>query len=51
MAFPGSGRLRVNQILIPATAVIGAWAFYHGEILGHVLQAETDALFHNRKRS
>src|SRR6266403_5685220 len=35
----------INQILIPATAVIAASAFYHGEILGHVLQAETDALF------
>jgi len=41
----------INQILIPATTVIGASAFYHGEILGHVLQAETDALFRNRKRS
>src|ERR1700730_6776422 len=41
----------INQILVPATTVIGASAFYHGEILGHVLQAETDALFRNRKRS
>jgi tRNA(adenine34) deaminase len=41
----------ISQILIPATTVIGASAFYHGEILGHVLQSETDALFRNRKRS
>ena len=41
----------INQILVPATAVIGASPFYHGKILGHVLQAETDALFRNRKRS
>ncbi|HJS84970.1 MAG TPA: nucleoside deaminase [Acetobacteraceae bacterium] len=41
----------INQILIPATAVIGASAFYHGAILGHILQTETDALFRNRKRS
>jgi tRNA(Arg) A34 adenosine deaminase TadA len=41
----------INQILIPATTVIGASPFYHGEILGHVLQADTDALFRNRKRS
>ncbi len=34
----------IDQILIPATAVIGASPVYHGEILGHVLQAETDAL-------
>jgi tRNA(Arg) A34 adenosine deaminase TadA len=33
----------INQISIPATAVIGASPFYHGEILGHVLQAETDS--------
>jgi tRNA(Arg) A34 adenosine deaminase TadA len=41
----------INQIMIPATTVIGGSAFYHGEILGHVLQTETDALFQNRKRS
>ena len=41
----------INQILIPATTVIGASAVYHGEILGHVLQSETDALFRNRKSS
>jgi tRNA(adenine34) deaminase len=40
----------INQIMVPATTVIGASAFYHGEILGRVLQAETDALFQNRKR-
>ncbi len=41
----------IDQILIPATAVIGASPFYHGEILGHVLQAETDALFLSRKHA
>jgi tRNA(adenine34) deaminase len=41
----------IHQILIAATTVIGASAFYHGRILGHVLPAETDALFRNRKRS
>jgi tRNA(Arg) A34 adenosine deaminase TadA len=40
----------IRQILIPATTVIGASPFYHGEILGHVLQAETDALFRDRQR-
>jgi tRNA(adenine34) deaminase len=40
----------INQILVPATTVIDASPFYHGKILGHVLQAETDALFRNRKR-
>ena len=44
-------RFGINQILIPATTVIGASAFYDGEIRGHVLQSETDALFRNRKRS
>jgi len=41
----------INQILIPAAAVIGASPFYRGAILGHVLQAETDALFQSRQRS
>jgi len=41
----------INQISIPATTVIGAAPFYRGEILGHVLQADTDALFRNRQRS
>jgi tRNA(Arg) A34 adenosine deaminase TadA len=40
-----------NQILIPATAVRDAASFYRGSILGHVLEAETDALFRARKRS
>ena len=44
-------RFGINQISIPATTVIGAAPFYHGGILGHVLQAETDALFRNRKHS
>ena len=41
----------IKQILIPANAVIGASPFYRGEMLGHVLQAKTDALFRNRQRS
>jgi tRNA(adenine34) deaminase len=41
---------RINQILIPSTTVKGASPFYHGFILGGVLEAETDALFRNRKR-
>jgi tRNA(adenine34) deaminase len=41
----------INQILIPATTVIDASQFYHGQILGGVLEAETDALFRDRKRS
>jgi tRNA(adenine34) deaminase len=44
-------RFGINQIPIPATTVTDASEFYHGEILGHVLQSETDALFRNRKRS
>ena len=41
----------INQIIIPATTVIGASPFYNGEILGGVLKAETDALFVNRRRT
>jgi tRNA(adenine34) deaminase len=43
-------RLGIDQILLPATAVIGAAPFYRGEILGGVLTSETDALFANRER-
>ncbi|MGH7065595.1 MAG: nucleoside deaminase [Stellaceae bacterium] len=38
-----------NQILIPSAAVRDAASFYRGFILGHVLEAETDALFRDRK--
>jgi tRNA(adenine34) deaminase len=41
----------IDQILIPATAVIAAAPFYRGAILGPVLAGETDALFQDRKRS
>jgi len=41
----------INQIMIPATTVIGASTFYNGEILGGVLAAETDPLFVNRRRT
>lgn len=40
----------INQIMIPATTVISASPFYHGEILGDILKAKTDALFVNRRR-
>ena len=40
----------IDQILLPATAVISAAPFYHGEILGGVLASETDALFADRER-
>ena len=40
----------IDQILIPASAVIAAAPFYRGEILGPVLDDETDALFLNRER-
>jgi tRNA(adenine34) deaminase len=40
----------INQIRIPSTTVSRASPFYHGFILGHVLESETDALFRNRQR-
>jgi tRNA(adenine34) deaminase len=40
----------IDQILIPASAVTAAAPFYRGEILGPVLEDETDALFRNRER-
>lgn len=40
----------IRQILIPSITASGASPFYHGFILGRVLEAETDALFRNRKR-
>jgi tRNA(Arg) A34 adenosine deaminase TadA len=43
-------KLGIDQILLPAAAVAGAAPFYAGEILGHVLESETDALFMNRQR-
>lgn len=43
-------QIGIDQILPPATAVIGAAPFYNGEILGEVLVSETDALFVKRKR-
>jgi tRNA(Arg) A34 adenosine deaminase TadA len=44
-------RFGIDQILIPATAVIAAAPFCRSSILGRVLEAETDALFRDRKRS
>ena len=43
-------QLGIAQIAIPAAEVVGAAPFYHGQTVGHVLQAETDALFENRQR-
>jgi tRNA(adenine34) deaminase len=42
-------KLGIDQILLPASAVIRAAPFYLGEILGDVLKSETDALFIDRK--
>jgi tRNA(adenine34) deaminase len=44
-------RFGINQILIRASAVSAAAPFYHGFLRGHVLAAETDALFRDRKRA
>jgi tRNA(adenine34) deaminase len=44
-------KLGIEQILLPADAVIRAAPFYRSEILGGVLRSETDALFVNRRRS
>ena len=43
-------KVGIDQILLPATTVIGAAPFYRGDTLGGVLEAETDALFANRER-
>jgi hypothetical protein len=50
-AAPGALSVGIDQILLPATAVIGAASFHRDEILGQVLRSETDALFANRERS
>ena len=39
----------IAQIMIRASAVRDAAAFYRGRIMGGVLRAETDALFRNRR--
>lgn len=44
-------RAGIDQINIRAQAVIDASPFYHGALLGGVLQAETDRMFLQRKRS
>ena len=41
----------IAQILIDASAVREAAPWYRGPIMGGVLRAETDALFHNRRRT
>jgi tRNA(adenine34) deaminase len=40
----------ITQIMINASAVRAAAPVYRGQIMGGVLQAETDALFRNRRR-
>lgn len=47
----GLKRAGIDQIEITAKAVIGASPFYHGTLLGGVLEKETDQLFLRRKRS
>ena len=47
----GIKRAGIEQIEITAKAVIEASPFYHGSLLGGVLQTETDQLFLQRKRS
>ena len=42
-------QINIDQILLPATMVINAAPFYRGEILGGVLESETDILFTNRE--
>jgi tRNA(Arg) A34 adenosine deaminase TadA len=44
-------RSGIRQIDITAKSVIEAAPFYHGELLGGVLQPDTDQLFLQRKRS
>jgi tRNA(adenine34) deaminase len=46
----GIRRAGIDQIDITAKSVIDASPFYHGTLLGGVLQAETDQLFLQRKR-
>jgi len=41
----------IAQIMVDAGTVRDAAPFYHGQILGSVLRAETDALFRNRRRA
>jgi tRNA(adenine34) deaminase len=40
----------IAQIMIDSSAVRDAASFYRGRIMGGILQAETDALFRNRRR-
>jgi tRNA(Arg) A34 adenosine deaminase TadA len=40
----------ISQIMIGASVVRDAAPFCHGQIMGGVLRAETDALFRNRQR-
>jgi tRNA(adenine34) deaminase len=43
-------QMGIDQILLPAAAVMSAAPFYRGELLSEVLASETDALFANRER-
>ena len=44
-------RVGIDQILLPATAIIAAAASFRCDILGGVLAPETDCLFRHRTRS
>jgi tRNA(Arg) A34 adenosine deaminase TadA len=47
----GIKRAGIDQIQITAKAVVDASPFYHGTLLGGMLEAETDQLFLHRKRT
>jgi tRNA(Arg) A34 adenosine deaminase TadA len=41
----GLKRAGIDQIDIPAATIVAASPFWHGEVLGGVLERETDRLF------
>jgi tRNA(Arg) A34 adenosine deaminase TadA len=43
-------RAGIDQINISAKSVVDASPFWHGTLLGGVLQAETDRMFQQRRR-
>jgi tRNA(Arg) A34 adenosine deaminase TadA len=47
----GIKRAGIDQIAITAKTVVEASPFYHGMLLGGVLQSETDRLFLERKKN
>jgi tRNA(Arg) A34 adenosine deaminase TadA len=44
-------KVGISQIMIAAKTVVDASPFYHGMLLGGVLQSETDRLFLERKKN